>query len=240
VGNGTLPALRAIRNPLPSWGGIDPEAIEHVKLLAPAAFRAEQFRAVTEADYALAAERQPEVLSAVADFSWSGSWHTVFIAVLPRATAELTPELRSRVLAWVSGYTQAGYDLEILPPLFVPLDLTVEVCVAPDHFRGDVERALAEALGTGLYVGSRPAFFNHQNWVFGKALYVSDLYAAIQSVEGVTSARITGLKRLDGLDADVPERTGYLPIGRHEVVRLDNDPNFPENGVLELTMQGGK
>ncbi len=44
------PSISAVRNPLPTRDGTDPETIEEVRQHAPAAFRAEQFRAVTEAD----------------------------------------------------------------------------------------------------------------------------------------------------------------------------------------------
>ena len=33
---------------------------------------------------------------------------------------------------------------------------------------------------------------------------------------------------------------GELTLHRLEIARLDNDPNFPENGVLRLVMEGGK
>jgi hypothetical protein len=32
---------------------------------------------------------------------------------------------------------------------------------------------------------------------------------------------------------------GVIRAARLEVLRLDNDPNFPEHGLLVLTMQGG-
>ena len=31
-----------------------------------------------------------------------------------------------------------------------------------------------------------------------------------------------------------------LPLGRLEIARLDNEPNFPEHGVLRLDINGGK
>jgi hypothetical protein len=31
-----------------------------------------------------------------------------------------------------------------------------------------------------------------------------------------------------------------MPLGRLEIARLDNDPNFPEHGVLRLDLRGGK
>jgi len=31
-----------------------------------------------------------------------------------------------------------------------------------------------------------------------------------------------------------------MPLDRLEIARLDNDPNFPERGVLRLRLGGGK
>jgi hypothetical protein len=31
-----------------------------------------------------------------------------------------------------------------------------------------------------------------------------------------------------------------MKLGRLEIARLDNDPNFPEHGVLRLDLRGGK
>jgi hypothetical protein len=33
---------------------------------------------------------------------------------------------------------------------------------------------------------------------------------------------------------------GVLKLGRLEVARLDNNPNFAEHGIFRLTMEGGK
>jgi hypothetical protein len=33
---------------------------------------------------------------------------------------------------------------------------------------------------------------------------------------------------------------GVLPLGHFEIARLDNDPSFPENGILTLIMRGGR
>jgi hypothetical protein len=31
---------------------------------------------------------------------------------------------------------------------------------------------------------------------------------------------------------------GYISAGRLEIIRLDNDPSFPENGMLAIHVQG--
>ena len=241
------PDITVVRNPLPAWGGIEPEPIEQVKQLAPAAFHAEQFRAVTEEDYAQTAEKHPEVSKAVATFRWTGSWHTVFLTIDPLGRTDVPPELEQRVKDWVTRYTLAGYDLEIDPPIFVPLEIEIDVCVAPGHFRGHMEEALLIALGNWTLSDGTRGFFHPDNFTFGQALYLSQLYAAVEAVEGVDSAVLRRFIHQDESDPE-PNRPatrrnldrGYVPMSRLEVLRLDNDPNFPENGVLQLNMLGGK
>ncbi|MGE5322790.1 MAG: putative baseplate assembly protein, partial [Actinomycetota bacterium] len=234
-----FPSLTAVRNPLVAWGGTEPETLDQVKLLAPTAFRASQHRAVTEEDYAHAAELWPEVSQAVATFRWTGSWYTVFITVDPVGRNDVPPDLAGRVLDWVTSYTQAGYDLEITAPVYVALDIAIDICVAPYHFRGDVEQALLTALSNRTLPGGATGFFHPDRFSFGQPLYLSQLYAAVMAVEGVESASVTRFQRFGKL-ANHELEQGYIAMDRLEVARLDNDPNFPENGVLRLNMGGGK
>jgi predicted phage baseplate assembly protein len=74
----TDPAIRRVRNPMPASGGVDPESLEHVRRFAPFAFRIQE-RAVTQDDYAAAAQRSPAIARAAATFRWTGSWQTVFV-----------------------------------------------------------------------------------------------------------------------------------------------------------------
>ena len=235
-----FPSVDAVRNPLPAWGGTEPQPLTQVKQIAPSAFRAVQYRAVTEQDYADAAKLLPHVANAVATFRWTGSWYTVFIAIDPLGTNDLSDDLKGRVLSWVSGYTQAGYDLEVTPPIFVPLDIAINVCVAPYYFRVDVEQALLTALSNQIFPDGTTGFFYPGNFTFNQPLFLSQLYKAIMAVQGVDSAIVTTFQRY-GKVADNELQQGYIKAaGPLEVLRLDNDPNFPENGALQLTMDGGK
>jgi Baseplate J-like protein len=233
------PALGAIRNPLPASGGVDPESARRVKELAPTAFRAVQFRAVTADDYARIAERHQEVSRAVASFRWTGSWHTVYVAIDPKGVADPSPELKRRVRNWVYAHTQAGYDLEIEGPVFVPLEIEITICVSPDHFRADVEQAVLAELGTGALPRGRTGFFDPDKFTFGQPLYLSVLYSALEKIEGVDSAVVTVFKRYAKVAAGELE-SGVISAGRNEILRLDNDSNFPERGQIRLTMAGGK
>ncbi len=241
--------IQAVRNPLPARDGADPETIEEVRQLAPAAFHAEQFRAVTEADYRMTARRLPEVAGAVASFRWTGSWYTVLVGVDPRDPADLitepggrtrlAPALRRRVHAFLTRYRLAGYDLEIRTGQYVPLEIDIELCVAPYHFRGDVAEVVRQALSNRVLSGGVLGFFHPERFNFGQAVHLSRLYRAIEAVDGVDSAVVTRFHRYGKLE-DGELDAGRIPIGPWEIARLDNDPNFMENGVLRITAQGGK
>jgi predicted phage baseplate assembly protein len=229
----------AVRNPLAAWGGADPEPIELVKQVAPDAFRAETYRAVTEDDYARAAQLLPVVSRSQADFRWTGSWHTVFATVDPAGTDMLDPGTETAVRTQLTRYKLAGYDLEIDPPQYVALHIGLVVCAAPDHFRADVRVAVRQALSAATLTDGTRGLFHPDNFTFGQPLHLSRLYAAVEAVPGVDSAEVVTFHRY-GRPAAGELRRGRIDAGRLEVLRLDNDPSFPEHGVLSIAMRGGK
>jgi hypothetical protein len=241
--------ITRLRNPLPGLGGVDAETIEEVRQGAPQAFHTELFRAVTEEDWAEAARRLPDVAGAVATFRWTGSWYTIFVAVDPRDRADLVdlPNGRTRleagferrVRAFLTRFRLAGYDVELRPPRFVPLELELDVCAARGHFRTDVAQAVRDALSARVLSDGSRGFFHPDNFTFGDPVYVSRLYAAVECVEGVDSVAIRELVRFGQPDAGELAR-GVLAVGPWEIVRLDNDPSFVEHGTLTVTAQGGK
>lgn len=238
-----------VRNPLAARDGADPETIASVQQWAPQAFRVEQFRAVTEADYAVVAQKLPQVQSAVASFRWTGSWYTVFVGVQPsnitnlvrkpNGVTLLTDSLRQTVLQFLTSYRQTGYDLEIRSPQFLPLEIDLSVCTAPGYFRGDVEQSVLNALSSRLLANGTRGFFYPGNWVFGQSLYLSQIYAAVQAVQGVDSLEVTVFRQFGQPDNGELAK-GVIGAGPWQIVQLDNDPNFQEHGVLKVTMLGGK
>ena len=246
-----LPAdwIETIRNPLAAVAGTDPETIDEVRQLAPQAFHSELFRAVTEEDWAEAARRLPDVQGAVATYRWTGSWYTIFVAVDPRDRADLVdlpnghtrlePAFEQRVRGFLGRFCLAGYDVELRPPRFVPLDVEIEVCACPSHFRTDVVNAVRLALSSGVLPDGTRGFFDPESFTFGEPLYLSRLYAAVERVEGVDSAVVRRFQRYGQTAAGELER-GVLPVAPWEIVRLDNDPSFVEHGVLTVVGKGGK
>lgn len=230
-------AVTAARNPLPAAGGTVPEAPEQVRQFAPQAFRRQE-RAVTAADYAAIAERQAEVQKAAVRFRWTGSWHTAFVAIDRKGGREVDREFRKEVAAHLERYRLAGYDVEIGGAVHVPLDMALTACVKPGYFRDRVKEELLELLGNRDLPGGGRGFFHPDNFTFGQGVYLSAVYEAAMRVPGVASVEVTRFKRWGKAENRELEDALLVP-GDFEIVRLDNDRNFPENGRLEVTVGGG-
>ncbi len=245
----TFADVTAVYQPLAARLGADPQSIEEVRQLAPEAFRAIQFRAVTEADWQEMALRNPAVAAAKARFRWTGSWHTVFVAIQPRDPADLArlpgggaalaPAFAASVEAYLTQFLLAGYELAVQAAVYVPLEIGITLCVAPGYFGGDVEAAALRVLSNRGYADGTHGFFDPLNFGFGQSVYLSRLYAALEAVEGLDSAQVTVFKRYWEIARDELAR-GLIAMGEMEIPRLDNDPSFPEDGVLRLTVIGGR
>jgi len=232
------PNIVAVRNLLPAQGGVEPESIEDVRQKAPWAFRTQK-RAVTPADYAEVAQRCPGVRCAAATFRWTGSWRTVFLAIDRQGGAKVDDGFKQDMYRYMEPFRMAGYDLEIDGPLPVSLEIEMQVCVQPDYFRGDVKAALLEVFSNRVLPDGRLGVFHPDKFTFGQPVYLSRLYAAAMAVKGVASVKISTFQR-QGIDSNAALAAGKLLLGRLEIARLDNDPDFPEHGVFRLIMEGGK
>ena len=230
--------IARVRNPLPAQGGTQSESIEDVRQRAPTAFRTQQ-RAVTLEDYAAAAESHPQVQRAAASFRWTGSWRTVFVAVHRLGGLPVDTNFKASMQQHLDQFRLAGYDLEIDDPVFVSLEIEMVVVVQPEHFRADVELALLGVFNNGIEADGTRGVFHPDNFSFGQTVYISPLYAAALRLAGNSSVQITKFQR-QGKPATDASATGALSMGRLEIARLDNDPNFPEHGVFNLIMEGGK
>jgi hypothetical protein len=232
------PHIAGVANPLPAQGGIEPESLEEARRNAPVAFRT-QDRAVTMDDYADMTERDPRVQQAAASLRWTGSWHTVFLTVDRKGGLTVDPSFETELRNSLERYRLAGQDAEIDNPRFVPLEIEMQICVKPDYFRSDVKRELLQVMSNRVLPDGRLGVFHPDNLTFGQSVYLSPLYAAAASVAGVGSVLVTTFQR-QGTPSTEALENGELKLGRLEIARLDNDPNFRDRGVLRLIVEGGK
>jgi hypothetical protein len=230
--------IAAITNPIPARGGSEPETLEQIRQLAPNAFRT-QLRAVTPDDYARRAERHPDVQRAAATLRWTGSWHTVFLSIDRQGGLPVDATFEDALLTHLEPYRMAGQDIEICPPRYVPLQLTLHACVEPDTFRSDVLAALRTVFSSRRRSGGGAGFFHPDHFTFGQPVVLSRIYAAAADIPGLRHLEVTALHRW-GQPDDTALQTGTFAVDRLEIVRLDSNPNFPDRGVLAIELTGGR
>ncbi|HET7065498.1 MAG TPA: putative baseplate assembly protein [Rudaea sp.] len=226
------------RNPLPASGGIAPETLAEAKLAAPYAFRRNLLRAITADDYARLAQNNARLQRANARLAWNGSWYEADVAIDPLGSEQLNARLRGAITAELEPFRRVGQDLAVQAARYVPLEITLHVCVRPDYLSAHVEAALALALGNRRLPDGSLGFFHPDRLTFGSDVYASDLIAAAQQIEGVQSVTVTELRRFDvATNAPPPDQIGLAPF---EIAQVDNDPNHRERGGLKLCMGGGR
>jgi len=235
--------IARVTNPIAAAGGTAPEPMAEAKLNAPTAFRAAPSglrRAVTPDDYTRIAERDIRLQHAAARFDWSGSWYEASVGL----------DVRTRDAPWRDAILRSsqgrleqvrriGHELDVRLGEQVPIDLALNVCVAPTHLRGHVRAALLDTFSSRVLKGGALGYFHPDRLTFGRPLYLSGIIAAAQVVPGVVSVQVTRLKR-QFAPANHEIENGLLPIGPFEIVRLDNHPNYPDGGRLDLTLEGGR
>ncbi len=227
------------RNPLAAEGGTPAEPTAHAKLCAPYAVRHPRLRAITADDYAEIAQQDPGVQRAACELRWTGSWYEARVAIDPLSSAIADAALLNEIEGHLYKFRRMGHDLALVPARYVPLDVGLDICVLADFARGQVRAELLQVLGNRPLVDGRLGFFHPDDLSFGTGIYLSRLVATAMTVEGVETVKVTRLKRLHEPDGGALD-TGVLTFGAMEIAALDNDPDFPENGRLELTMRGGR
>lgn len=240
----SVAGVTAVRNPLPASGGVEPEPMEQVRLYAPQAFRTQE-RAVTDADYAAAAERHPEVQKAAATRRWTGSWYTVFVTVDRAGGRAVDAPFKTKLLKFLERFRLAGEDLAVDTPRFIPLDIEFTVCVKPGYYRSQIKQDLLKLFSRQDLPDGRRGFFHPDNLTFGQPIYLSQMIALVMSVPGVqwvdaedTPGKPNRFRRW-GQSAQGEFSAGRVSFERLEIARLDNDPSLPENGKLDFFMEGG-
>jgi hypothetical protein len=206
-------------NPQAASGGADRESIEHARLHAPRVYRS-LGKAVTAADYAALAENVPGVARAVAV---SPSWDYVDLYIVAAGGFVLNDELRARLLRYFEDRRMVTTLVSVRQPVFVNINLAIEIDVEPTFYLVDVQRRVEEALND---------LFLIDKLKFGQTFYLSKVFEAIEDVSGVASALATF--------------SGTYPAG--EVVDPDaaakgviklRSREFPHKGIITINASGG-
>lgn len=232
-----------VSNVVAGTGGRDPEPIEQIRYQAPRQVR-DSLSAVALPDFARLLEQMPEVAAARAVLVDVGIRRVVRVTVLltdedTLAQAELGSQREAeRLRRWAAvrhrleSIRLLGYDVELLPPLFVRLDLDIVV---------DAER-WASAVGVRAAVQAAlrgdGGLFDPDSRGLGRDVQVDRLVQSVLAVEGVASARVLRLRRLQR-DAKECAKLGRLPVGPDEVAVLSHPYGADEDGLVTVQVCGG-
>ena len=227
-----------VTNPLAGSGGGAPESLDQVRISAPFAFRRQE-RAVAAKDYADAAKQHPEVQDAVAAPRWTGAWQTILVYLDRKGGLSVDAPFRRTMLDYLERFRLMGFDVAVAGAKALPLDIELMICAKASELKSSVAARVRDALRPAGPPGGPPGFFNPDNFSFGSPLYLSALIAAVMKVEGVESVTARKFQPLGRLPQDELLK-GVIHPGMLEVLKLDDDPSFPENGRLAIAIGGGR
>lgn len=229
--------ITRIRNPIPASGGTDAEPIARAQQMAPNALQ-EQKRTVTENDYVEILEKRPDIQKAKAVLRWTGSWYTVFVMIDRTGGLEIDDNFKQDVIDYLEKYRLTVYDIAVLAPTSLAVDIKLRIHVMSDHRRESVKEKLLEVFGIHDLNSKKTGFFHPDNFTFGQPLYVSQLYQTALDVDGVSSVEIIRFQRWKKEYRHEIE-DGFIRPGASEIIQAYSNPNFPENGKIDFDMCGG-
>ena len=251
LGLDTLRRALSVDNPVPGIEGRDPEPLDRIRRRAPWVART-PVTAVTPADYVRLLQDLPEVASARARVLELGERRVVRTTLLLRdedtlvtggadpAAVDLLDPVRDaeRLRRWslarrrLEEIRLLGFDVELVPPTFVPLDLDVEVDVQPWALADQVELDVADALGAD------GGLFDPDAIGLGGDIHVDAILRRALAVDGVRAARVSRLRRLRP-GAEEHAVDGTLPVAEEEIAVLRRPYGDGPDGVLTVEVCGG-
>jgi hypothetical protein len=191
---GAIGGVDSVRNPVPAEGGADAETLDAVRARGPSTLR-HRGRGLSVTDLAtLAREASPAVAVAAAVSARSVDGRRrpghVTLVIIP-ASADPRPwpsfGLRERVRRYVEARAEATVAalgrFEVTGPAYVPVDVDATIAPWDPSEAGAVEQRARAALTKLLHPltgGPEGA-----GWRPGRDVYLSDLAAVLERVEGV-------------------------------------------------------
>jgi len=215
-------------NRAPGSGGAERETIEQAVKFAPTVFASMQ-RAVTASDYVAQAKLFPGVSKARAE---AGNWNTIKLYIAPTGSGEPPSDILQRdLLAYFEDKRMLTSLIKIVSPDYVRIDVSARVGAAPffrnEEVKGAVEKALRDLL-------------DFEKVDFKQTLYLSKIYEALESLEGVDNVFVERFQRF-GLAAEgvFVERFGVSgEIAENGLIALGEN-QIPVLGTLIVTVSGG-
>ncbi|MDH5575257.1 MAG: baseplate J/gp47 family protein [Nitrospirota bacterium] len=192
-------------------GGSERESIEHAVLHAPNVFRSLR-RAVTAEDFKNLALNFPGVGKVRAEAT---SWNIVTLYVAPTGGGgDVSDVLEANLLAYFEDKRPISTIIAIENVAYVPVYITAQIGVEPYYSDASIIEQVRTHAGSLLD-------FKHVD--FGKTLYLSKFFEAIEAIPGVQFVNITEFRRQSD-PVGTSDATGRLLFEPHELPAIPSEP----------------
>jgi hypothetical protein len=168
--------LKAVTNPAETTGGADPESIDQARENAPTTVRTFG-RAVSLRDFEDLVRTSGEVAKALATWVWNREARAVHLTVAAQEGQLFTPSDLTRIHASLNSQRDPNHALFIDNYVEVPVVVAATVDVKANYVASKVGNASRDALLAALSFDSLR---------FGQPLDLSEIYAVLQQVDGVS------------------------------------------------------
>jgi len=172
--------LKSASNPFPATGGADPESIAQARENAPTTVRTFG-RAVSLRDFEDLVRASGEVAKALATWVWNREARAVHLTIAAQGGQLFIPTDLARIYASLTSQRDPNHALFIDNYSEVPVVVTATVRVLSNYVASKVGAAARQSLLSALSFDSLR---------FGQPVSLSDIYAVLQQVEGVSSVDI--------------------------------------------------
>ena len=188
----------SVTNDTAASGGSDGDTLNTLRTKVVKAINARK-RAVTASDYEALASNVANVSQAKLIGS-SPSNVTLRLQILDDNSS--TPGISDGVptTQWYSTSSDVSYYLQdkipigttltVMPPVYVPIVMSLNINVKPEYRNKDIKLAVARQL-----LNAKEGLFGYANYGFGTDVYLSDVIYAINSLDGVRSISVGQLQR---------------------------------------------
>ncbi|MDX2213660.1 MAG: putative baseplate assembly protein, partial [Oculatellaceae cyanobacterium bins.114] len=181
--------LRGVTNFLPAMGGDDPESLDRARQNAPLTVLTLD-RIVSLQDYEDFARAFAGIAKALATWTWSGQKRGVFLTIAGVKGTAVTPKktLYKNLFEAIRKVSDRHVPLQIATYRPAFFRLKAKIKLDADFGQEQVLNTIRQALQTQ---------FSFERGEFGRGIALSQVYAVMQAIPGVTAVDIDQFHRVD-------------------------------------------
>jgi predicted phage baseplate assembly protein len=168
--------LKSLSNPTNATGGADPESIDEARENAPTTVRTFG-RAVSLRDFEDLVRSSGGIAKALATWVWNRETRAVHLTIAGQKGQLFTPSDLARIHSSLNWQRDPNHALFLDNYVQVPVVITATVHVKADHVSSRLADATRDALLAAL---------SFESLRFGQPLHLSEIYAVLQQVDGVS------------------------------------------------------